>query len=884
MKRIILLFAGLLAINVYAQDASQLRIYLNPGHGSWGPDDRPMATIPYPATLETGRPDTCGFYESNTNLWKTLAIGERLIANGFKKENVVHSRTQNGPYPYVAGAADAEKYNRNLTEICEEVEAGNFDMFLSVHSNAAAEGAIANYPLFLYRGHDDGSMSAPGSREMSETLWPYLMSNGIDYYTAYSPTNTNIRGDIDFYHAEYSTTLSNGKTYVGYLGVLKHSVPGFLAEGYFHTYQPARHRALNKDYCAQEGVRYFRGILDYFGLPDEKVGYIMGTVKDSKNRISHSLFNYASGSNDQWFPINGAVVKLLKDGQEVAEYTVDNNYNGVFVFSNLEPGDYTLECTAEHYGELADTYKNVTVYANETTYPKIFLEPESGYVPTISTETPEEKAQKSYAYYIRHYVSGDEHSFSFRTTASAKNATIVITNTETKKEKRFPAGEVIKGLNTLNIPESQIGYGTFNWAVEIENELPSKPTTFFRLKTTNSGSGVAVNTNVGSTYFGQVYFADSYATKGIHMLNADLSSASTSALFTSYFTGGNYYSPGRLAINPNNNNVYIADWSDAHSGIFYFSPAMKTRLNSFFTGTRDSDGRITNNSRTVGGSVSGICFQGEGDDTKLYAFVEDYPSANANRLCRYDVGTSKSWDTSPSTSYTTASGLMPNHNVCLTANDYGVWLSQIRYSGNNTTGAPSFVVMNNNGSIAINSATDLPSLNGCNGSLAINKDNTLLAIANGDTNIEIYKLLWSPAGTPSFTYVRTILNGNGAVSQMAFDHADNLFVSARNGNFAMVLPDGNPVVTTRSNDEITIIDPVGIETVDGGTVKLRVTAYDGTVTIECPVQTASISIYTPEGICIQTLKPIQGKAEAHNLPQGIYIVKAGKQTAKVLVE
>lgn len=122
------------------------------------------------------------------------------------------------------------------------------------------------------------------------------------------------------------------------------------------------------------------------------------------------------------------------------------------------------------------------------------------------------------------------------------------------------------------------------------------------------------------------------------------------------------------------------------------------------------------------------------------------------------------------------------------------------------------------------------------------------------------------------------------VSQMAFDHADNLFVSARNGNFAMVLPDGNPVVTTRSNDEITIIDPVGIETVDGGTVKLRVTAYDGTVTIECPVQTASISIYTPEGICIQTLKPIQGKAEAHNLPQGIYIVKAGKQTAKVLVE
>ena len=49
----------------------QPRIYINPGHGGWGPDDRPFATISHPAT-STGRPDTCGFYESNTDLWKEL--------------------------------------------------------------------------------------------------------------------------------------------------------------------------------------------------------------------------------------------------------------------------------------------------------------------------------------------------------------------------------------------------------------------------------------------------------------------------------------------------------------------------------------------------------------------------------------------------------------------------------------------------------------------------------------------------------------------------------------------------------------------------------------------------------------------------------------------
>ena len=97
-KTLLIIFAALSAlITANAQDASSIRIYLNPGHGSWGPDDRPLPTIPYPATIETGRPDTCGFYESNTNLWKTLAIGDRLIANGFKKSNIVHSRTQNGP-------------------------------------------------------------------------------------------------------------------------------------------------------------------------------------------------------------------------------------------------------------------------------------------------------------------------------------------------------------------------------------------------------------------------------------------------------------------------------------------------------------------------------------------------------------------------------------------------------------------------------------------------------------------------------------------------------------------------------------------------------------------------------------------------------------------
>ena len=34
-----------LAFSVSAHDLSEARIYINPGHGGWGPNDRPMATI-----------------------------------------------------------------------------------------------------------------------------------------------------------------------------------------------------------------------------------------------------------------------------------------------------------------------------------------------------------------------------------------------------------------------------------------------------------------------------------------------------------------------------------------------------------------------------------------------------------------------------------------------------------------------------------------------------------------------------------------------------------------------------------------------------------------------------------------------------------------------
>ena len=395
MKKTLLIMAAcVVSIAMFATDLTGKRIYINPGHGSWGPNDRPNATIPYPNLASTGMPDTCGFYETNTNLWKCLELRDRLEAAG---AFVMMSHTKGGPWPYekVDGEypdytweayqqlPDYEKYNRPLLEIADEAEANNMDYFISVHSNAATEGNTVNYLSYFYRGQTDGTHVVPGAVDMCKASWYHAFEcrsmDGLEpnnYDTRDPETSKHILADMNFYGSSYDATLpSSGKTYTGYLGVLHHGVPGFLVEGYFHTYQPARHRALNPDYCKQEGIRYYRGIVDYFKAEPETKGYILGTVKDEHEAFVHELYKYAPNTNDQYAPLNGAVVTLSKEsGEVVGTYTVDNNYNGLFYFPDLEPGTYKLDATMDGYKPLHRKYQTVVVEANATSYPFLFLE------------------------------------------------------------------------------------------------------------------------------------------------------------------------------------------------------------------------------------------------------------------------------------------------------------------------------------------------------------------------------------------------------------------------------------------------------------------------------------------------------------------------------
>ncbi len=365
-------------LRVVTKAASDLKIYLNPGHGGWDSGDRPMESIPYPknagGTSTSSFPDTCGFYESNTDLWKMIEVRERLIEMGVPDANIKMSRWNNGPYPrdgvnYHTG----DNFGRSFSVITAEVNAGGYDMFISLHSNGTgSDHTLTNYDLTLFRQRYDSTNGRyeanPPSSEMGKVMWPYHYMDEIDPHSTLSYSNRTtpyVVGDLKFYGSTTST---------GYLGVLKHNVPGFLMEGFFHTYDPAKHRALNEDYCRQEGARVARGIAAWFSIPQLPTGDIMGTVKDKSAAVSHSFYKYFTDRGDDMYkPVHGAHVTLYKGDTFIADYCTDDLYNGVFVFEDLTPGsDYYISVKKDGYANL-ERSGPYTVTAAETTYPQLYL-------------------------------------------------------------------------------------------------------------------------------------------------------------------------------------------------------------------------------------------------------------------------------------------------------------------------------------------------------------------------------------------------------------------------------------------------------------------------------------------------------------------------------
>ena len=809
----------------------QVKIYINPGHGTYTGNDRPMATMGHGAAGA----DTAGFYESNTNMQKAYGLLDKLKEYGVPYDpskpitgknqvNIRMSHATTGTSP-------------GLSTVAQEAQTMNADIFISIHSNAntgtgddVTGHTNFNQLLFLHRGWD-GIPYNENSDKMAMACWNHAIKNkhmhfnwlnnptvvyndgkvysGRKYYPSGKDEDGNpywIKGDVTFQYGYTDPNNSGG--YTRYYGVLNQTIPGFLVEGYDHTYRPAMHRAMNDDVCRHEGELYARGINDYFGWgKKDSYGKIYGVVRDQSVTMNHKYFSIIQNPTldankyidpiDNKQPLNNVRVTLYgSDGKEIDTYTTDNEWNGVYMFKKVAPGTYTIKHSLDGY---KDVTKTVTVVANETNYIDI----------DMRSITSADAVQGHFAYDLKLSKIDDlTYSASFRSTGDMENAKVILTDKATNDQVVIETGEVKQGDNTVTINASKLrANADYSWAVAFDNPtslgyrlLYSDNSVTYTSGSTLARVGVAIDKDQSSPNFGTIYASTGYA-QGVQRYTPDFTKNGGKILGSSF--SSYYASP--LGLTANGGKLYIGDLKDAHAGVWMYNPSVGASVSNVFAGTISTGGQVKNGSTVTGGNVYALSMAGEGADRKLYVVSEDIPTANNSKtVLRYDLGTSDTWTKAP-TQLSTKSVVL-NTNCSMYATTKGCFISQTRYSGNNTSGAPAFVFIDENGTELFNSSVLSSTLNGTQGGgVAISSDLKTFAIVNGkaessNTNLSaiIYSVAWN-GNTPSFTYQYSIpLVGTTEVGQMDFDHADNLYIASRQQGL-LVYAIKNPARQTITN-------------------------------------------------------------------------------------
>lgn len=318
---------------IQAKKMSDLKIYINPGHGGYTSNDRPIRIHPFEQN------DTLGYWESKSNLYKGL--------------HMYHILDSLGATPYLSRIKNTEADDRSLSGISAEANKLGVDLFFSIHSNA---GENVNYPIMLYRENKIGTPRYPENVTLSKILWKNLHSSQLTHWTR---DKEYVEGDLTFYQNMWE----------GGLGVLRSLyVVGLLSEGSMHEHRPEAHRLMNDDYCWLEAWHFVKSIMEFYNTEDTFVtGNVAGIVHDDHNLREFVMpAGFSKFGRDLLAPINGAHVELVDASNRVIQTrTTDDMYNGVYVFRNVSPGTYTVRTSANGYYDMSH---EVTVTANEVTY------------------------------------------------------------------------------------------------------------------------------------------------------------------------------------------------------------------------------------------------------------------------------------------------------------------------------------------------------------------------------------------------------------------------------------------------------------------------------------------------------------------------------------
>ena len=327
------------AKRVATQEAASYKIYINPGHGGYGGDDRGMYLYPI---FINGQVNEAGgytkeqtFWESQSNLDKGLRLDTMLRALGFQTK--------------LSRVTNTEEDDRSLSAIVAEADAWNSDFMLSIHSNA---GNPSNYILQLYSGITPGDnrtyshmpVHSETSRKITTLMGDNQYMNEVSCWTRVP----YIAGDKTF--ARDIMGWSNG------YGVLRWlDVPGTISEGMMHDYLPETYRLVNIDYKRQESFYFAKTFYTWFCGKELPYGAIGGKIHDVYQKQLFPDYKPNKNTRDVFRPILNGLVELWQNNQKIASYTTDTLYNGCYFFWDLKPGTYVVKAMPNGYYPQEDT-------------------------------------------------------------------------------------------------------------------------------------------------------------------------------------------------------------------------------------------------------------------------------------------------------------------------------------------------------------------------------------------------------------------------------------------------------------------------------------------------------------------------------------------------
>ena len=390
-------------------------------------------------------------------------------------------------------------------------------------------------------------------------------------------------------------------------------------------------------------------------------------------------------------------------------------------------------------------------------------------------------------------------------------------------DKTFDLGDCAKGANTMTVALEGVVGENLPWSITATADGATDDTvTKIGNVAFTSTRGIAVDNNMESPYFGNIYVCEtkSDSETGVMVYNAAFEGDGTVYGGNAGFTSS-AASPQRVFVGED--ALYFCDWSDAHANVYKADPADLTKdFTLIFGGNKASSGlRTTDDGTQIAGSVVSLWVKGAGEDAVLYTFDEDY--GNGNVLLQYNIGLAETpWVAAPTAEiFNDPDNLMANGSSCILPDATGWWISQYRYS--ETAANPALIHVTNEGVVDFNSATAGENGgqlvgNSQNGGMAINPAGTLLAIG-AYTEVKVYEIVPTrgPAVlTPLYTFEHGL--SNQRVWDIAFDSADNLYIANDNGAgvayFALPKKDNSFTTEAPTNQALTIDALTGVKSID----------------------------------------------------------------------